>query len=98
LPLDIDLIRTSINKTGRVLVIEEHTRSGGLGDDVLRGTRDMEGIKYAFINIPDTFVTGYGSVVTLCASLGLNAEGIVSTVQREFGMKPGKKAGKKTND
>ena len=37
-PLDVDLVRTSILKTRRVLVVEEHMQSGGLGDDIFGGT------------------------------------------------------------
>jgi transketolase len=93
-PLDIELIRASVSKTKHVLVVEEHTQSGGLGDDVLRGTRDIPGIQYAFLNIPDKFVTDYGSYEHHCASLDLNREGIVNIVRREFGTPP-KKASKK---
>lgn len=51
-PLDTDLIRASVDKTRHVLVIEEHTRNGGLGDDVLRATRDISNVRYSFLSIP----------------------------------------------
>lgn len=84
-PLDIDLIRESVKKTGHVLVIEEHMRTGGLGDDVMRATIDIGNLKYAFLAIPDEFVTEYGPYEYHCAKLGLNAEGIIRTVNTEFG-------------
>ena len=89
-PLDMELIRTSVSKTRRVLVVEEHIRSGGLGDDVLRGTRDISNIQYAFISIPDIFVTGYGSYQDHCDNLGLNREGILNIVKAEFGAPGGR--------
>jgi len=84
-PLDMELIRASVNKTRRVLVIEEHMRSGGLGDDVLRGTINIPDVRYAFLSIPDEFVTGYGSYQEHCDHLGLNREGILNIVRNEFG-------------
>lgn len=84
-PLDAELIRASAAKTGRVLVVEEHMQSGGLGDDVLRATRDMAGVRVASLAIPDAFVTEYGSYDEHCQRLGLTREGIVARVAAEFG-------------
>lgn len=84
-PLDTDLIRVSVSKTRRVLVIEEHMQSGSLGDDVLRTTRDIPDVSYSFANIPDTFVTGYGSYQDHCEKLGLTPGGILSRVKADFG-------------
>jgi transketolase len=89
-PLDTALVRESVSKTKRVLVIEEHMRTGGLGDDVMRATLDIAGIKYAFIAIPDAFVTGYGSYENHCAQLGLDRDGVINKVKQEFGKKRGK--------
>jgi transketolase len=83
-PLDTDLIRTSVHKTRRVLVIEEHMRSGGLGDDVLRVIRDISNIQYSSLSIPDTFVTDYGSYQHHCERLGLTRDGIVNRVRADF--------------
>lgn len=83
-PLDKDLIRYSAAKTRRVLVIEEHMQSGGLGDDVLRTNRDISDVRYSFLSIPDTFVTGYGSYEYHCERLGLNRDGILSRVKADF--------------
>ncbi len=84
-PLDIDLIRTSVSKTRRVLVVEEHMRSGGLGDDVLRATRDIQGLEYSSLSIPDAFLRGYGSYEYHCEMLGLCRDGIVRRVELDFG-------------
>jgi transketolase len=84
-PLDVEMIRDSVAKTGRVLTVEEHMESGGLGDDVLRATRDMPNVRSAALAIPDRFITEYGSYEDHCESLGLTAEGISSKVASWLG-------------
>jgi len=81
-PLDEDLIRASAEKTRKVVVIEEHMRSGGLGDDVLRSIYDIAGIKFHSISIPDTFVTGYGTYEQLSESCGLTSEAIIQATNK----------------
>ncbi|TAN51788.1 MAG: hypothetical protein EPN21_05750 [Methylococcaceae bacterium] len=79
-PLDVDMIRDSVAKTRNVVVVEEHMRSGGLGDDVLRAVYATPGLRFHSVSIPDKFVTGYGSYQDLCESCGLTPEAIVSAV------------------
>jgi transketolase len=79
-PLDTDFIRASVEKTRKVVVVEEHMRSGGLGDDVLRATYDIPGIKFHSISIPDTFVTGYGTYEELSESCGLTPEAVLIAI------------------
>jgi len=81
-PLDEPMVCESVAKTRRVVVIEEHMRSGGLGDEVLRCTRHIPDMSFTSASIPDTFVTGYGCYEDHCESLGLTPEGIASLVQR----------------
>ena len=83
-PLDVDAIRTSVVKTGRFVTIEEHSQNGGLGDDVLRATRDMVGVTSAGIAIPDQFVMSYGTYADHCTTLGLTSDGVISTVRDAF--------------
>lgn len=83
-PLDTELIRASVRKTRHVLVVEEHMRSGGMGDDVLRATHDLGGIQFASLSIPDAFVVEYGSYEDHCKRLGLDPEGIVRQVRTTF--------------
>lgn len=83
-PLDADLICASVRKTRRVLVVEEHVRSGGLGDDVLRATRDISDIQFSSLSIPDTFITEYGSYQDHCERLGLTRHGILNRVTADF--------------
>jgi len=83
-PLDEELVLASVSKTGHVVVIEEHMRSGGLGDDVLRATRSLAGVKFASASIPDAFVRTYGSYEDHCEMLGLCPRGVAALVQSEF--------------
>ncbi|MBI3320394.1 MAG: hypothetical protein HYZ89_07420 [Candidatus Omnitrophica bacterium] len=83
-PLDTELIRASVRKTGRVVVIEEHSWCGGLGDEVLRATHDLGGIQYASLAIPDAFVRTYGTYHDHCEALGLSPNGILRTVAERF--------------
>ncbi|MDH3688324.1 MAG: hypothetical protein OEU36_02415 [Gammaproteobacteria bacterium] len=83
-PLDEELILASVSKSKCVLVIEEHMRSGGLGDDVLRATRKLPSVKYASASIPDTFVRAYGSYQDHCEFVGLTPNSVMALVENEF--------------
>jgi len=83
-PLDEGLIQASAKKTRKVVVIEEHMRSGGLGDDVLRAIYDIAGIKFHSVSIPDIFVTGYGTYEELSESCGLTSEAIIQAANKWF--------------
>jgi transketolase len=84
-PLDFDLLRASAGRTRRVLVVEEHLERGGLGDEVLRATRDIAGLRFASLAIPNRFSTDYGSYAQHCERWGFSREGIVAKVKAEFG-------------
>lgn len=83
-PLDTDLIVASAAKTRRVVVLEEHMRSGGLGDEVLRAIYHIAGLKFISASIPDHFVRGYGSYRELCESIGLSADAIAARIDVEM--------------
>jgi transketolase len=53
-PLDVYTLAESYNKTGRLFVLEEHSRIGNL-------MQELVGWKVSGINIPDRFQRGYGS-------------------------------------
>jgi len=84
-PLDVEAVRESAARTKAVVVVEEHMRSGGLGDDVLRAIYDVPGLRFASLAIPDHFVTGYGTYEDHCQSCGLTPDGVVEAV-RAFGL------------
>lgn len=83
LPLDIEAIRSSVEKTRKVLTIEEHNRFGGMGEDILKNIYDIENIQFESIAI-DSFLHGYGSYEYLCSKVGLSVEGIVAAVENKF--------------
>jgi len=83
-PLDEDLIYKSVQKTRRVLVVEEHVRTGGLGSDVVYLTRDIPDVHSAFLCIPDQFIREYGSYQEHCERLGFSPDGIARKVQASF--------------
>ncbi|MBX7136855.1 MAG: hypothetical protein K1X83_02640 [Oligoflexia bacterium] len=75
-PFDAKLVLDSAKKTRRVLVLEEHSQFGGLGDEVLRCTREISELKYDTIAIKAEFIRGYGSYAELCAIVGLTPQNI----------------------
>jgi transketolase len=83
-PIDAELLLESLNKTKRICVIEEHMRSGGLGDDVLRLAYGVGGLEFISLSIPDEFVTTYGSYKDHCRQVGLTPENLVNKVTGTF--------------
>jgi 1-deoxy-D-xylulose-5-phosphate synthase len=76
-PLDMrfaDLART----TGRLLVVEENVRHGGLGGAVLEALNDLglDALKVVRMGLPDAFVT-HGPLSLLREKYGLDAAGIL---------------------
>jgi len=80
-PFDRDLFLASANKTKRVLVMEEHSAIGGLGDECLRAAAENGGVRFSFINIPDEFQRGYGEYHDHLNKLGFNPEGVLQKTQ-----------------
>jgi 1-deoxy-D-xylulose-5-phosphate synthase len=72
-PLDEELILKAALKTKNVLVVEENTIVGGVGERIARLL--PHGIKTDILAIPDSFIT-YGSINELRKELSLDVEGI----------------------
>jgi len=83
-PLDTDLIYASALKTRRVLVLEEHNRIGGVGEDVLRTIFGINDIQFNWIGIPEVFIRDYRPYEQHCEALGLTRDGIVKNVLEYF--------------
>lgn len=81
-PFDAALATESVQRTGHLIVIEEHAAFGGLGDEALRATCNVGNTKYGFINIPDAFQRGYGSYAEHLNALGFTPEHIVETFRK----------------
>ena len=80
-PFDCEIVNTSLKKTKKCLVIEEHGMYGSMFDDVLRFSKDLHGIKYSSINFGDKFIHEYGTYEQHQKRLGFSVEGIVKKVR-----------------
>ena len=80
-PLDTELIRQSVAKTGNVLTIEEHNVIGGLGDAVAMATGDIGNVIQSRLGIEDKFLTNFGSYREHCVALGLDTAGIKRKIE-----------------
>lgn len=84
-PFDSELVRVSVEKTRKILTIEEASEHGGIYDRVLRATLGLDGTKYCQMAIDD-FIHGYGTYEELCETLGFTPEGIVARLKKSFGL------------
>ncbi len=82
-PLDSERIKSSVAKTGKLLVIEEGIKSGGLSESILSS---LSGMKFEFLGkgINDTFVE-HGEYNELLRMLGLDEESIFEEIKEVFG-------------
>jgi len=83
-PLDVEFIRASVEKTRKVVVVEEHIRSGGLGDEILHATYNIPEMKFHSVSIPDSFITGYGTYEELSVACGLTPDAVIDAVNLWF--------------
>lgn len=79
-PLDTSLLADSLARTGKVVVIEEHMRSGGLGDDIIRYFHNDIDFKIASVSIPDDFVHSYGTYIQQLQALDMTPAGLANQV------------------
>lgn len=82
-PLDKDLIRRSAAKTGRVVTVEEHYVSGGLGSLVTEELSDMGNVTVRRLGLPLDYAKTSGDYEELLAYYRLDEKGIVNGV-KEF--------------
>ncbi|MGM0442355.1 MAG: 1-deoxy-D-xylulose-5-phosphate synthase [Elusimicrobiota bacterium] len=73
-PMDIDTIRNSALKTGKVVTVEENSIAGSAGEKICRIL--PENIDVFNMAVPDRFIT-FGDARKLREKLGLTAQGIV---------------------
>ena len=80
-PLDSELIATWAAKTGRVITIEDNSTLGGFGSGVLQllNERSLH-LPCTILGHPDHFVE-HGPQAVLWANAGIDADGIVRSVQ-----------------
>lgn len=80
-PFDKEIVNKSLSNTKKCLVIEEHSEYGGVFDDVLRCSKDLD-VKYSSINLGSKFIHSYGTYEQHCKRLGLSADGVFSNVKK----------------
>ncbi len=79
-PLDVETIIASAQKTGRVVVAEEHQRWGGLGSAIARELSSSFPVPTEFVAIEDTYAES-GDGRKLLEIYGLTAPAIVEAVE-----------------
>lgn len=82
-PLDRTLLRESVERTRRLLCVEEASAHDGLFNLALRATLGIPETQYSQMAIED-FVHGYGTYGELCERLGFTPRGIVDRALRDF--------------
>ncbi|QNL49441.1 transketolase family protein [Olivibacter sp. SDN3] len=80
-PIDEEAILRSVSKTGCVVTAEEHNRLGGLGDSVAQVLVKNNPVPQEYVAVNDSFGES-GTPAQLMAKYGLNADNIVSAVQK----------------
>jgi transketolase len=74
-PFDKDLLRSSVKKNKRLLVIEEFSKKGGFFSECLNATKDIKNVSYENIGI-DSFVHDYGTYDQLNSRTGLDLDSL----------------------
>lgn len=82
-PFDEETLQKSVQKTRRVLVVEEASAYDGVFNHVLRAARKISSVEYSQIAIDD-FIHQYGTYEELCNDLGFSVEGILNTIYKHF--------------
>lgn len=80
-PLDEEMICASAEKTGRVIVFEEHFRNGGLGSFVSELLSEMKNVVVRRAGLPNVFAATCGSYDRLLEYYRLDPEGVKKTVE-----------------
>ena len=81
-PLDQDLVRELAQSHDLLVSIEENALIGGAGSEVARALEDMSlGTPLLRLGLPDAFIE-HGDAPSLLAQHGLDAAGIVATINK----------------
>jgi len=83
-PLDVEAILDHVNRTGIVIVVEEHTVIGGLGSavaEVLAEADLVSAKRFRRVGFPDVFPEGYGSQASMMARYGISTERVVALIR-----------------
>ena len=86
-PLDKALLKKYFPKVEAVVVIEEHTRIGGLGSAVLELCNDEmpeQALKVCRVGFPDDFADQYGNQNSLLEYWGITAENVARILEAKL--------------
>jgi transketolase len=81
MPLDTELVRSSAEKTGKIVTVEEHFAEGGLGSIVTEAVSDMKDVVVKRIGIPRIYPTTCSEYERLLSFYGLDGEGIARNIE-----------------
>lgn len=82
-PLDVELVRASAKKTGKIVTVEEHFINNGLGTLVTDAVSDIKNVVVKKLGIPEEYAKTSGDYRELVAYYHLDASGIAESV-KEF--------------
>lgn len=77
-PLDVESIKISLMKTRKLIVLEEHVYTGGVGEEILKSAWKIPELEFFWIGIPNQFIREYSSYREHCEKLGLSSENILN--------------------
>ena len=80
-PIDADLLVRAARETGRILTVEDHQVTGGLGGAVVEAVADVAPVRVRRHGIPDVFGES-GTPEALYRHFKLDAEGIAEVAQQ----------------
>lgn len=79
-PFDAELVFAHVQQTARVITIEEHVTTGGLGSavaEVMAERGSAAGARLTRIGLPDRFPDHYGTQAQLLKHYGITAQAII---------------------
>lgn len=83
-PFDGEMVKKSLSKTKKAVVIEEHSMYGGVLEEVLRCSNGLDSVKFSAINLGDQYVRKYATYEQHCEGLGFSAENIIKKIKEEL--------------
>lgn len=82
-PFDSQAVFSSVQKTKKVLVIEEVFQRGGVYSLVLDAVKSIPHVDYSSIAVKD-FIHSYGTYEELCEEQGFSVKGILKKISEDF--------------
>lgn len=84
-PFPKEIVKTCVNSTQKIFVVEEHNIIGGLGSAVAEIIADENlSVEFHRIGLEDTFAIGYGTQKEVRMQNGLDTEGIYRQIYNKY--------------